>query len=210
MKRNSKRYLYESIMQIVDRNIKKVLNENALNESSKASVIKLIKLYINNCKNIQLLQSFVNRTLTQDEIDCFTSYCYLENAQTYTNNLVDDDFLYDNFYDLVNARLKKLLNITNNRDLNYKKGAKLLVDWFLKYIGKSYSIVQTIDDWRYERPTLRGSSKACQTELKRIIKILENDLDIYDIDNILKDIEHLCVDYDIDKSIKNVREYFNV
>ena len=51
-------------MKVVDKSVRKALNENVLNESSKASVIKLIKLYINNCKNIQLLQSFVNRTLT--------------------------------------------------------------------------------------------------------------------------------------------------
>ena len=48
------------------------------------------------------------------------------------------------------------------------------------------------------------------TNLKKIIKELENDLYIEDIDGILKDIEHLIVPGDDDESISRVRDYFNI
>ena len=204
---NSNKRLYESIMRDVAKTVKRYLIN--INES-KQSVIKLIKQYIKTCSDIDLLQSFVDRTLTQDDINKFTSYCYYENEPEYTKNLVSDQFLYDNFDDLVNKQLNKILNITNNRTSNYNKGVRLLVNWFIKYIRKSDDIAQTIDDWRYDRDILEGSSIVCQRDLKKIIRGLENDLDIEDIDNILKDIEHLIVPGDDDKSISNVRDYFNI
>ena len=205
--RNSNRRIYESIMRDVSRTVKKHLIN--INES-KQSVIKLIKQYIKTCTDIDLLQSFVDRTLTQDDINKFTSYCYYENEPKYTKSLVTDQFLYDNFDDLVNKQLNKILNITNNSSSNYNKGVRLLVNWFIKYIRKSDDIAQTIDDWRYDRDVLEGSSVACQRNLKKIIKELENDLYIEDIDGILKDIEHLIVPGDDDESISRVRDYFNI
>lgn len=205
-KTNNNHILYESIMRDVSRTVRRHLNEN-----SKSSVIKNIKDYIKNCDDIDLLQSFVDRTLTQDEINRFTSYCYYDNDQAYYQKLVTDQFLYDNFDDLVNMQLNKISNILNNRTSNYDAGAKLLVDWFLKYAKKSEDICQTIDDWRYDRDVLTGSSKACQTQLKRIIRQLENNLSIADIDDILKNIEHLgdgCK-YD-NRAIQRVRNFFNV
>ena len=203
---NNNSRLYESIMRDVSKIVKMHLNEN-----SKRTVIKSIKDYIINCDDIDLLQSFIDRTLTQDDVNKFTSWCYYENDPIYYKKLVTEQFLYDNFDDLVNKQLDKLLNITNNRNSNYDKGVKLLVNWFLKYAKKSEDICQTIDDWRYDRTVLRGSSNACISQLKKIIRELENELSIEDIDDILKDIEHLgngCK-YN-DDAIQRVKDYFKI